>query len=199
MILGQNFSGQDERLDEIYRVVESAWERNLNRLKGKSIQYLLIAEAAPWTESGPPSYFYEALKGAWVSRILSTFFGEDRPGTDEEAWSELADRGFLLVDSLPFALRYTTRFRQGNKYLRLLRVSKDHLYAKLNNPELIWSEDLKLALAFKWNGRRVIEAYDGEIQLLSGRKFLLNKDLIVADESNYTSPLLLRKIWGLPE
>jgi hypothetical protein len=87
MILGQDFPGHNERLDEIYRVVESAWEGNLKRHKGKPVRYLLIAEAAPWTENSRPSYFYEALQGAWVSRILRTFFGEERPVSDEEAWT----------------------------------------------------------------------------------------------------------------
>jgi hypothetical protein len=199
MILGQDFPGHNERLDEIYRVVESAWEGNLKRYKGKPVRYLLIAEAAPWTENGRPNYFYEALKGAWVNRILHTFFSKDRLGTDEEAWSKLADMGFLLIDSLPFARTYTTPFRRGDEYLRLLHVSKDHFYEKLNNPGLILADDLKVALAFIWNGRRVIQAYDGEIELPHGRKIPLNESLIAADRSGYTSSLLLRDIWGLPK
>lgn len=199
MILGQDFPGHNERLDEIYRVVESAWEGNLKRHKGKPVRYLLIAEAAPWTENGRPSYFYEALEGAWVNRILRTFFGKDRPGTDEEAWSKLADRGFLLIDTLPFALKYSTPIRKSDEYLRLLRVSKDHFYEKLNDPRLVFADDLRVALAFIWNGRRVIEAYNSEIEIPPDRKIPLNESLIAADGSGYTSSRLLGDMWELPK
>lgn len=47
------------RLNDIYRACEQAWEKNLNsRLRNTEIKYLLIGEAAPWTQNDKIRYFY---------------------------------------------------------------------------------------------------------------------------------------------
>ena len=184
------------RLDEIFDVTEDAWKRNLSRLDGKAIQYLLIAEAAPWTDPGNhPRYFYETLDGAWVMRILRAFCVDARER--EDALRELANRGFLLVDTLPFALPYTTQMRRRPKYLQLLRVSQDYFLHKICDERLQWSDDLRVALAFKWHGRRTIEACLGAINLSAGRQIPLNEQQIAADNSGYTSTPMLRERFAL--
>lgn len=65
VLFGRGFIAERaDRLEEIFAVTEQAWERNLSRLVGVPVRYLLIAEAAPWTDAGKkPSYFYETLGG----------------------------------------------------------------------------------------------------------------------------------------
>jgi hypothetical protein len=186
------------RLNQILECTELAWERNIKRFRHEPVRYLLIAEAAPWTTTGIPRYFYESLKGAWVSRILKTFFGELRPDTDEEAWMQLANKGFLLVDTLPFALQYRTPVRRGADYLKLLQVSQAHFFEKLNNKNLTWADDTKIALAFKWNGRRMIEALRLRDNLPNGCQ-KLDEALIAVDGSGYTNTQKLRELWVLPD
>src|SRR5688572_7555437 len=81
------------RLEEIFAVTEQAWERNLSRLQSVPVRYLLIAEAASWTDAGK-IYFYETPNGAWVGRILRTFCIDKFER--EDALAKLARRGFLL-------------------------------------------------------------------------------------------------------
>jgi hypothetical protein len=193
------------RLDHIFQVTELAWERNVQRFDNKEVRYLLIAEAAPWTANGHPSYFYESLSGNWVVRVLKAFFKDYRPEPPETVaefteriLSGLADKGFLLVDVLPFALKYTTTIRKGNDYLELLKTCTPYFYEKLNDPRFNWAEDTRIALAFSWNGRRIIEAYAGHITLPSARNVPVDETSIATDGSNYTSPQMLREIWALP-
>ncbi len=201
-LLTPDIRNQLDRLDEIFQHVENSWKVYLERHRDKEIRYLLIAEAAPWTASGTQHrYFYTAPEGAWARRILKTFLGQHRYDTDTSL-SMLADNGFLLVDTLPFALKYSTRIRMGDDYFQLLKASKDHFINKLNNSGLTWHEDVKVALAFRCNGYRVIEAYGRKIELLDGAQKItlgLNESQIAADDSNYTSTRRLREIYGLPD
>ena len=75
VLFGRDFIAERvHRLEEIFAVTEQAWERNLSRLERVPVRYLLIAEAAPWTDAGKrPSYFYETLGGSWVGRVLQAF------------------------------------------------------------------------------------------------------------------------------
>jgi hypothetical protein len=194
-LLDPDIHNQLDRLNEIYNHVEKSWERNIKRLNGKNVQYLLIAEAAPWTPNGMPiRYFYSSPDGAWSRRILKTFI--DPSGSDNKnALSKLADEGFLLLDTLPFALKYSTNIRQGDDYFTLLKASKKHFIEKLNQISL--DEKVKVAIAFKWNGKKVIEAYDGKIELKNGPEIKLSEDQIAIDGSNYTSTQRLREIFDL--
>ena len=182
------------RLDEIFQVTEQAWDRNLSRLKNKTIQYLLIAEAAPWTEPGRhPRYFYERLDG--LGCILSAF---DAPTHDAEAaLSFLADRGFLLVDTLPFAMPYSEKKARGRPaYLPLIKASQDYFLGKLHDRSLQWSDHVRAALAFEVHGSKTIEAYSGGIDLPSGR-VPISKDDIAVNPAHYTCAHELRRVFRL--
>ena len=182
------------RLDEIFQVTEGAWERNLSRLQRKPIRYLLIAEAAPWTEPGRhPRYFYERLDG--FGCILSVF---DAPTYDvEAALSFLADRGFLLVDTLPFAMPYSEKQVRGRPaYLQLVKASRNYFLGKLHDKGLQWSDHVRAALAFKVHGKATIQAYSGELDLPSGR-VVISEDDIAVNDANYTCAHKLRRVFGL--
>jgi hypothetical protein len=47
---------KQERLNDIFLKCEEAWEGNMLRLKNVEVKYLLIGEAAPWTEAGAVRY-----------------------------------------------------------------------------------------------------------------------------------------------
>jgi hypothetical protein len=196
-ILGHEKLDEDlPRLEEIFKSTELAWKRNLTRFKGKPVKYLLIAEAAPWSTTETPVYFYNELNGSWVSRILKTFFGDHRPISNEDAWDQLAERGFLLIDNLPFALKYNTKIRKGPYYLHLMQASRAHFFKKINCSDIVWGDVTRIALAFKWNGQRMIDAYK---DTYPDDQPILTKKMIVADKSGYTNTHLLRELWSLPD
>jgi hypothetical protein len=119
------------RLNDIFKVCEMAWERNIARLQNRIVRYLLIAEAAPWTDEGiNPRYFYETLDGAWVGRVLRAFF-KARPGSIEQCLQALANEGFLLADTLPFAMKYSTALRKTTGYLRLLSATRQYFFIEI--------------------------------------------------------------------
>jgi hypothetical protein len=72
-------TGRIQLLDEIFTVAEKTWDQNLQRLSGRKVKYLLIAEAPPWTESGLVKYFYSTCDGAWVNRVWKAFFDIQKP------------------------------------------------------------------------------------------------------------------------
>jgi hypothetical protein len=193
-LFGRDFIAERaHRLEEIFAVTEQAWERNVSRLQGVPVRYLLIAEAAPWTDAGKmPSYFYETLGGTWVGRVLQAFDILER----EDALAKLAQCGFLLVDTLPFALPYRGK-RERPRYLQLLEESRDYFLGKLCDERLRWSDDLRVALAFKVNGLKTIEAYSHGIELPSGQLVALSEQQISADRSGFTSPTMLRERFGI--
>lgn len=128
----------------------------------------------------------------WVGRILQTFEIFERG----DALARLAQRGFLLVDTLPFALPYPGK-RQRPRYLQLLKESRDYFLGKVCDERLTWSIDLRVALAFKVNGLKTIEAYSHGIDLPSGQRVPLSEQQIAADGSGFTSPTMLRDRFGL--
>jgi hypothetical protein len=75
----------------------------------------LIGESAPWRDSGDIiSYFYETLDGAWVDRVPSVFF-QSKPSQIQDCLRKLAQKQFLLIDSLPFPMPFTPKFRNHKK------------------------------------------------------------------------------------
>lgn len=185
-----------QRLDLIHSTAETMWNQNLSRLTGIKIKYLLIGEAPPWTESGPVRYFYNTCDGAWVNRIWKTFFDCRKPDNVEEALSNLADRGFLLIDSLPFAENFSGK-RTGEGYQKLVKSCSSILSEKINNDRIEWADNVRIGLAFKVNGRAVIESLPDGIRLPTAQLIEFSDKLICADGSGYTSPALLRSAFGI--
>jgi hypothetical protein len=184
------------RLDEIHEACESAWENYLGLLHGREVRYLLIAEAAPWTESGSePSYFYKNLCGSWCKRILNAFDIDDRIGA-ELCLRRLAEEGFLLVDTMPFATKFSTNIRKGEKYSNLLNSCRGFFEGKLFDCRISWSPKLKVALAFKWHARKLFKNYPNGLSIPSLQPIMLSESMIAADRSGYTNPNLLNEIWN---
>ncbi len=174
-------------LEDIYKRCEMAWKKNLVRLRGKKIRYLLIAEAVPCTGK----YFYKDLHGQWSRRVLNAFH---IPNTEsvESRFKLLAEKGFLLVDTIPFAMKYTNR--RSPEYFELVKACKSYLDKKLSDKRLSWSPKIRVAIAFKLHGMSLIEAYPKRHKI---PKIKLSEKLIATDGSNYTSPSRLREIYGI--
>lgn len=199
------FSNMDNRtwtrINKIYEECEDAWEKNLKRFNGNPIKYLLIGEAAPWPKDGAEvSYFYKKPEGRLLHQVLKAFFqdGPEPIPKKDERFKKLAERGFILIDSLPFAMPYTTRLRISKNYLYLLKSAKSYFYASKIN-KIKWCREVRIAFAFQWNGCQMIKALDRKLTVPNVGDIPLDESMIAIDEKNkrLSSVERLREIWGL--
>jgi hypothetical protein len=188
---------KNDRINEIYAVCEAAWEANLDRLRNTEVKYLLIGEAPPWSKNSPINYFYTTLKGPWCNRIWKAFFNEARPDGVNKALRLLAEKQFLLIDSLPFSMKYTTKHRKNPFYFEFIKSCKAFINKKLNNGKIQWAKEVKVALAFYKNGEALINAFPQGLELPTGQTIKLCPFLIAADGSNYTNSSILKDIWSI--
>lgn len=185
-----------EHLIHTFKICEERWDFNLNtRLIGRKIKYILIAEAPPWSPPGHEiNYFYNNFAGSWCTRIYHTFFPKQKvPIFRMDALDKLAEKNFLFIDSLPFALNYSGK-RNTKAYKELIRTCKDWWINKIKS--IKFDENLKIAFAFKVNGRLIVDVLNGRLSL-TNRTIDINVNLIATDKSNYTSSDKLRNIYNL--
>lgn len=186
------------RLIEIFSKAEERWIYNLNfRLGNIKVKYLLISEAPPWSENGQVNYFYNNFQGNWCKSIYRAFYpNEVIPNDSNTALTNLTHKGFLLVDSLPLSINYSNQ-RNNEFYDKLLKSSMDWWLGKLENPGIVWDENVKVALAFKVNGRKIIEKLNYILKLPDGQEINLSEENIAANASGYTDSMKLKEIFGL--
>jgi len=196
---------QLENLNELYCLAEEKWEENVHRLQTKKIQikYLLIGEAAPPAVSKETSnYFYgDKCTGPWWNAPVGAFatYAEDR----QVVLDKLADKQFLLLDTMPFAAKLTTPVRASNKrlrqtYLELVSLClESYLKRKLDDPRLTWSSDVKLAFSVMYNAKAVIAALPNGLRLPTGQIISLSENLLATNASNFPSADKLRAIFEL--
>lgn len=187
-----------QRLNEIFMVTEKKWEENLDRYAGKEVEYLLIAEAPPWTPENRDEikFFYNTFSQPLKSRIWKTFFDSPAPNNVNLSLDQLAMNRFLLVDSVPFAIKYESRDRRKGIYTDLVRQSAPYLMKKLQHKNVKLSRDIRVAIGFRLNGIAMIEAYTKKISLNTGRVLKLNDGIIATDGSGYPNSEKLREIFG---
>ena len=186
------------RLNYIFEIAEGKWFENLQRLKGDRVKYLLLAEAPPWTEDREVSYFYNTFRSQWVARIWHAFFPLERltPNIDL-GLKKLANQGFLLVDTLPFSMKYSSLKRKTPIYRQLIRECLPFLFSRIENPEIEWASEVRVALAFKLNGLAIIDALPKGLMLPNKQIIKLTADQIASDGSGFTNSEKLRDIWQL--
>lgn len=199
----ENIFGKSEiankakRLKEIFKSTETSWQRNLDRLVNKKIQNILIAEAAPWSDSGKPRYFYNQIESSYHQRIWRAFFPfTPVPTNNETAFNMLADKKFLLIDTIPFSMSYSG-MRNHSDYFGIIANSLDWWTEKLNSDKITFSEKVNIAFAFKVNGLSVIKATGGQLKLKDRQTIKLTDKIIAADGSGYTNSEKLRTIYLL--
>lgn len=189
-------AGKLTRLNYIFEIAEGKWLENLQRLKGNRVKYLLLAEAPPWTEAGEVSYFYNTFSGQWVATVWHAFFPLERLTPDIDlGLSKLANQGFLLVDTLPFSMKYPSSKRKSPIYFNLIRECLPFLFGKIANPEIEWASEVRVALAFKLNGLAVIDALPNGLVLPNKQIIKLTANQIASDGSGYTNSEKLRNMW----
>lgn len=184
------------RLDGIFGEAEGYWKDNLVRFGGHSVKYLLLAEAPPWREEGEEvSYFYKNFERGVGSllcwAVWNCFY--DEPLDYMNGLQRLATSGFMLIDTLPFAMEYTSRIRRKPSYKDLVGACsafwKNKICAVKN-----WNEEVKVALAFKLNGRAVISEI-GSVALPTGQEIRVGEQHMAAGKSNFTEAKRLSQIF----
>jgi hypothetical protein len=123
---------------------------------------------------------------------------EDSPKPDDvkEALAGFARKGFLLVDSSPFAENFSGR-RTGERYQKLVKSCSSFLLEKIGNGRIEWADEVKVGLAFKLNGMAIIESLPDGIRFPTEQVVGLSDRPICADGSGYTSPTMLRAMFGM--
>ncbi|UCG50866.1 MAG: hypothetical protein JSW58_11765 [Candidatus Latescibacterota bacterium] len=188
------------RLNEIFEHTEGLWQRYVDQIPDRMVQYLLVAEAPPWSETGRPQYILDPLSRprTLMNALCRAFFG--RPIYNElgveATLSALAQHGFLVVDSIPFAMPYGGK--RGNRaYKELVWMTcGTYLGEKLRGNNLTYSDTLNIAFAFKLNALEVMKGVNNEFVLAAKRR-PLNSGMIAVNNAGYPDGGILSKILGL--
>ena len=119
--LWKNTFGKITRLQlpgyEDYKIICTYYENYLKLFLSKKIRYILIAEAAPF--NGAYIYNYDlpcGLNTPYFTAVAKAFNieGETKLNTinAKRILSELANKGVLILDLFPFAIKITTQLRK---------------------------------------------------------------------------------------
>lgn len=186
------------RLREIHEYTEAVWSAYAATLHNRTVRYLLIAEAPPWSPDGRPEYALDAKsRPRMVMKAVRSAFPRCAGLSHGDLLAALAERGFLLLDSIPFAMDYSSNSKRGNpRYDDLIRLTVPrYLHKKIEESGLTWAPDLRIALALKLNGLSILKATK-ELPV-AGRTYRLTPQMIVAGKSNYPECSGVRLAFGL--
>ncbi len=184
-----------KRLHRIYNYSKNKFDLNLSRYKGIKVKYILFGEAPPWTEEGIPKYFYSNIESMLHDTIWKAFFLDPLPKEMNSAYSRLAKKGFLLIDTIPYALKFNSKVREKEIYKKLILEYLSNEVKRINTI-LNFDENLKIAFAFRINGGKIIELFKGEIKL-GNQNIKLISNNIAADGSGFPKPNKLKEIFEL--
>jgi hypothetical protein len=195
-----------KRVEDIYYYARDKWLTNLKRLEGKKVKYLLIAEAPPWSAEGEDiKYFYglddetkSHLENSTLLKSLSkSFFGDSyRISSGKEFLNDLSHKGLLLIDILPFAINYKP-FKNKKEYASLINECLPFFNEQVNNPMILWADDVRVAFAFKVAGLKIMSALNYKLILPSKQEISLSEHSIVANGAGYPDKNLIRKVLSL--
>lgn len=184
------------RVEEIHAYTEGVWREYVRNLGRTPVRYLLIAEAPPWSESGRPEYVLDKLSKSrsFMAALRGGFLGA-RSASPVECLRVFAAEGFLVLDSIPFAMNYSPK-RSSKKYDRLISATTDtYLQAKIKSSNLEWSPDIRIAFAVARNARSILKSKNS-LQL-GGQEYPLSEQMIAVNGAGYPDAKKLREIFGL--
>lgn len=116
----------------------------------------------------------------------------------EDLYQSLAKEGFLLVDTLPFAMRYSSRRRSSQAYRRLIKQCiNDYLRPKLFDPRTKWAPEAKIAFMVLKNAEAVMEALPSGLHLPNGQTVELSPNMVATNGANNPSDWRIREVFGL--
>lgn len=183
-----------DRLNSIYTVTEQKWEENIQRLiaNNTKIKYVVIGEASPYSASGEVSYFYNKCESSWCKRITSAFFHYN-----PDPLTELVRNQFLLVDSMPFAMKYSTNDRKKIEFEKLLKYSFSYFENKIKDPRLQWADDIKVAFAVQYHAYAFWRVCSQAYTFPNGQTIKFEESQIAIDGTYYPSSDKIRQVFGL--
>jgi hypothetical protein len=184
------------RVKEIHEYTESKWNEYADQLRDRVVRYLLIGEAPPWSPEGIPQFLLDPKSRV---RTLMQAFRKVFPTYEVQSCGDclktFAAHGFLLVDSIPFAMDYSTK-RSSGRYDDLVRLTAtSYLQQKIKSSALAWAPDIRIAFFVKRNARSILKAVE---QLsIGGRWCPLSSQMIAVNDAGYPDADKLRDIYGL--
>lgn len=190
-------------LNDIYTITEKKWEENVQRLikYDVHIKYVMFGEAAPRTLEGEVNYFYNNCSGSWCQAIIESFIPcAEIPGSVEGKLDALAQKQFLLVDTIPFSVNYSkpNNYRNKAAYKELINLcAHSYLHNKLFDPRLKWDKDVKVAFGVKKNASAMMENFPNGFTLPNGQKIFFSLDLVPAEGENHSYAERIRKLFDL--
>ena len=186
-----------DKLSRLYDECEKAWKVNIKRLKDLNVKYLIIGEAPPWVKGrSNANYFYSGLEGSWCTSILSAFDICRGRRAPEALLDEFAKNGALVVDTLPFAMPYTSQMRMRYYYFKMVKLCRNWMEKRLQSSALSFATNPKVAFAFKLNAEAVIEMYNGELDI-GQSPTRLRPSMIAAGGSGFTNATELKRVLGI--
>jgi hypothetical protein len=196
---GEGVQDRVPRLKEIHGHAELCWRKYAEELGDRCVKYLLIAEAPPWSPCGKQiQYVLDPLSR---SRTLMSALRRDFPAASglpaDKALAEFARQGFLILDSMPFSMEYTSNKRKSDKYRLLIGVTVNAVQEALRSSSLKWSRDVRIAFSVKLYARAVIRALEGRLDL-NGTVFSLSETQIAVSEAGYPDAAKLRALFEEP-
>lgn len=116
----------------------------------------------------------------------------------DKALAEFARQGFLIVDSIPFSMEYTSNKRKSVTYQQLIGVTVSALQEALRSSPFRWSRNLRIAFSVKLNALAVIRALEGRLDLNS-TVLDLSETLIAVSNAGYPDGAKLRALFDGPD
>jgi hypothetical protein len=164
-----------ENIEKIFDASEFYWNNNLKYVieNDIKIKYLLIGEAPPDYEISNKEevkYFYNpnniSVPQSYLEKVFNAFYPDQKadhiqynPDKKQHKLNHIADKGFLLIDSLPFAMNYSGNGKRNRAaYKKLVKVcAASYLSNKLKNSKIPWHpECVKIAFSVWLNAREVL-------------------------------------------
>ena len=185
------------RLEEIYYFTEARWWDYVKKLHNTPIRYVAIGEAPPWSAVGHPLYILDPDSADTRYRGALRFaFRCAKNDPVPQVLDRLAESGLLWLDSIPFALEYTSAQRRKSKYRALVWLTlQNYVLPKVAACSLKFAASAKIAFALRLNAEAIFR--NARQLLIGGHKFHLSESLIVADASGYPNGPRMREVFGL--
>jgi hypothetical protein len=184
------------RVREIHEYTELKWNEYADQLRDRVVHYLLIGEAPPWSPEGTPQFLLDPKSRVrTLMQALRKVFPTCELPSGGDHLKALAAHGSLLVDSIPFAMDYSSK-RSSRGYDDLVRLTAtSYLQWKINSSALSWTPDIRIAFFVERNARSILKAVE---QLsIGGRWCPLSSQMIAVNDAGYADADKLRIIYGL--
>ncbi len=183
------------RLREIYEYTEAKWRAYAGQIPQGVVRYVLIAEAPPWSREGRPQFWLDPKSDVQLSPLRHVFC-QTRLDPYAHVLEVAAKHGFLILESIPFAMKYSGK-RASPRYNDLLRLTtKTYLQAKIDASSLTWSPSLRVAFSLKRNACAIISARGGQLSF-AGNLHVVSTEQIAVNRAGFPDAKKLRDLYKI--